>query len=155
MAQVITARSQSERMRAALQFYGRLAQHDFLIVTRHDLTLLSPITSWSSPSLEPNRVYVGSKCEPRTWQSFHCTSDIFYVIPRPLLEQFNDSIGVQTHRACCFNECASFSVEFRNTGHGCYQAFMDNKLKPEQIGFLWPQVKHWVSEKNRDHRLPR
>ena len=67
------------------------SRYTALVITRHDVTLLSPVTSWLC-ALHAT-INVAAKCEPAAWSRYRCVSDLMFTVPRGRLHAFNASIG--------------------------------------------------------------
>ena len=89
LAQRIRTEKQPANARAALDLLLSRAEmasrYDMVILARHDVQLLSPLDRWAcalaQPRFSPTVLSVGSRCDPRAWRSFNCSSDLFYAVP--------------------------------------------------------------------------
>lgn len=131
--------------------YGQrsTAPFDYLIITRYDVRLLSPIVSWACYD-QPGRVSAASKCEPGAWQRFHCIADHFWIVPRPFLPSFSTLLGTRLNLShytkCCFSKRC-----IQKAGHGCY-AVLTHHWGDSRLGFCWPQPEKSVAEANPNYQ---
>lgn len=152
--QPVFARSQAEGIRAALSMFLQNAsglQYDFLMLSRYDLLLKSPIDSWGC---DWNKVNFANKCEPRAWSSWNCTNDMFFIVPQRYLLSFGRSIGARKrpsrYKHCCFNDaCFRYAV-----GHGCGNMVASALGGFENVSFCWPQPVRTVTDPNNHYSLP-
>ena len=150
--------SQPENARSVLDLYaadGAPARYDFTAIVRYDVHLLTPWHRWGCRRLDATVMSFAAKCDRRMWNSFNCTSDLLYVIPRALFAAFSSQVGRRVGvseggRAehCCFNmQCLGHG------GHGCL-----NLLRPHlhgtRVHFCWPQAVQKVSEWNLHYLVP-
>ncbi|KAL1523422.1 hypothetical protein AB1Y20_018362 [Prymnesium parvum] len=152
LARAVRASTQPEGMRAALRLFASAAaarECDFLLVLRHDLRLLRPVTAWT---LQPHKLGLASKCERGAWGLFNCSSDLLFVVPRRLLGSFTASVGVNldqprldaganrsryerwlySARGCCF----SARCVMGGWGHGCYNV-LAARLGTQSLYFVF------------------
>jgi len=165
----VASKSQSSNYRSAINmFWNYAAAHgdaaaaagasvqlsptsgyDFLIVTRYDLRLLTPIVpSWPC-HLPSSRGTIGiaSKCSAATFASWRCTFDTLFIVPRAHFYAFNRSIGSSDKPGsrsvrCCFNEmCMAGGVPA--TGQACHHVFAKRVEGGEaNISFCFPPPDH-------------
>ena len=121
--------------------------HDWLVVTRHDLTLLHPLI-WDQTSTS---VHLASPCEGWRWMQYNCSSDILFLVPSRHMAAVNSSFGYSrfassltsagtprkprfSHYAhCCFHAACIG----HGSGHGCYSV-IGSTIGFTSIVFLWP-----------------
>mmetsp|Transcript_1363 Transcript_1363/g.3512 ORF Transcript_1363/g.3512 Transcript_1363/m.3512 type:complete len:414 (+) Transcript_1363:44-1285(+) len=149
--------SQPENVRAVMdQFLAtqHANKYDFVVLARFDVQLLTPFYTWGCSTLDPRRLSVAAKCDPRMWKAFNCTSDLLYIIPRNLFIMFASQLGRRVSvseggiERCCFNmRCLG------NGGHGCLN-LLSSHLQEEGVNFCWPQAVHKVSEWNPNYMVP-
>jgi hypothetical protein len=124
-------------------------EYDFAVVTRYDLRLLTPITTWGchNTSLHAKaseqRLCIASKMHPTkgsfTWKRHNATMDIFYVVPRAHLPGFVDSLGIAESPGarslrCCFRSNCPLGA-----GHTCWNVFTKRIAGGSaNVSFLWP-----------------
>jgi hypothetical protein len=128
---------QPDNVRETLDWFLRVADapsYDFLIMTRWDVRLLSPITLWGcSPLRSENRHRVGfaQRCEQGLWGPWACTHDILHVVSRTRLRAFSRAVGVRLngshYKHCCFHVGCWLS-----SGHGCLNMINRYALEEEQ-----------------------
>ena len=103
---------------------------DYLIVTRYDVKLLSPILSWPCYG-QPHQLSVASKCEQSAWLRFNCVADHFWIVPRELVPRYGALIGTRLNLShyskCCFAKRC-----IQKAGHGCYNVFSHHLGDEEQ-----------------------
>jgi len=160
IAAEVPAQSQPGQMRSSLDRLGPLlAQHDVLIVTRLDLTLLSPMGSWAC-NLDDDKVLLASRCERSNWERYNCSADHLFVVPQRHFGRFNASVGrvlavpgrYGSKARCCFHESC-----MQGSGHGCYNVLQT--LLPRgasQIDFCWPPpgAGMRLHDLNSNYRMP-
>lgn len=168
-------------MRNALTHFFQVTQvtqrsyssYSALVIARHDVRLLSPVTSWLCDLNA--RVNVAAKCEQAAWRRYRCVNDLMFTVPRGRLAAFNASIGshlgASTRKAD--GQCGCFvrgacpgrpTLPHRShliTGHDCYNVLERHVADATpaggagaQIGFCWPQVARRVRDANAYYALP-
>ena len=176
-------RDQGEGMQAALgvllsalKSQGGVASLAHLVISRVDMTLLTPFAApWACAE---DNVCVASKCEEAAWQSYRCVSDLLFLAPQrvvaSLVRSIGSSVGASRNRdgQCgCFDaHCPhrGFNRRQHGTGHDCFNvltktlgaadggsgARFGGRSGGQQIAFAWPQVAHVVSAENPHYALP-
>ena len=133
--------------------HASASSFDFLIVTRYDVRLLTPITSWACDRAS-TRVSAASKCEPGAWARFHCVADHFWIVPQPFVAKFVDRIGTRLNlshfSSCCFSKRC-----IQKAGHGCYSVLAHALGGGDRIGFCWPQPAKSIAEPNANYECCR
>ena len=77
------ARAAVETFAAAVRGRGRSFGYSQLILSRIDLTLLTPLDAlWGCA---PGRICFAARCEEPAWSQYRCVSDLLFVVPRELL----------------------------------------------------------------------
>ena len=65
---------------SALESQGGVASLAHLVISRVDMTLLTPFAApWACAE---DNVCVASKCEEAAWQSYRCVSDLLFLAPQ-------------------------------------------------------------------------
>ena len=125
---------------------------DFLIVSRYDVRLLSPIISWPCYD-QPLQVSAASMCEPVAWSRFKCIADHFWIVPKLFIPSYTELIGFRLnfshYTSCCFSKRC-----LQKAGHGCYNVFEHYWGEP-RLGFCWPQPKASIAEPNPHYQCCR
>jgi len=132
-------------IRALASFLPSKANFDYLIVTRYDVRLLTPITSWPCYG-DRDRISAASKCEPKAWDNFNCIADHFWIVPRPFVRPFTKVVGSRLNLSH-FTKCCYSKRCIHKAGHGCYNV-LAHVLSPSAIGYCWPQPVKSVAEPN-------
>ena len=122
-----------------------VSSFDYLIISRYDVRLLSPIATW--PCYErPQQIGLASKCEPAAWARFNCVADHFWLVPRTFIRPLNSLIGTRLNLShftkCCFSKRC-----IQKAGHGCHNV-LGHHLGAASLGFCWPQPQKSVAEPN-------
>ena len=111
------------------------ATFDYLIVTRYDVKLLSPIVSWPCYD-KPLQVSAASQCEPGAWARFNCIADHFWIVPRAYVPRFSNLVGsrlnLSHYTKCCFAKRC-----LQKAGHGCYNVLTHHLGGMDKVGFCW------------------
>jgi hypothetical protein len=111
------------------------ATFDYLIVTRYDVKLLSPIVSWPCYD-KPLQVSAASQCEPGAWARFNCIADHFWIVPRAYVPRFSNLVGsrlnLSHYTKCCFAKRC-----LQKAGHGCYNVLTHHLGGLDRVGFCW------------------
>lgn len=148
--------SESERRsaKAAPVFAAAAAPYafDYLIITRYDVRLLSPMPGWGCYD-KPSQISVASKCEESAWKRFNCVADHFWIVPRPFVHRFTNLLGtrlnVSHYNKCCFSKRC-----IQKAGHGCYNV-LGAAFGTDALGFCWPQPVKSVAEPNANYQCCR
>jgi len=150
------SKSQSSNFRHAINSFWLQAaarptwqQYDYLIVTRYDVRLLSPIVpGWACHTASSRgSLAIASKCSAKTYASWRCTFDTLFIVPRAHWVDFNRSVGSadtpgSRSSRCCFNEmCMSGGVPA--TGQAFHHVFA-RRLEggANNISFCFPPPDH-------------
>ena len=154
----VIARTQGQNVRGALQLFSSwAADFDTMILTRYDLRILQPFSTWHGCQ-DSSTIGIASRCEMQQWRNWNCSSDILFVVPRALLWAFNASVGasLNAHDSRYFsaprgkaklNPSACFAPSGETTspgvpkglGHGCYNSIA-HRIGYEQLSFCWPST---------------
>ena len=154
----VIARTQGQNVRGALQLFSSwAADFDTMILTRYDLRILQPFSTWHGCQ-DSSTIGIASRCEMQQWRNWNCSSDILFVVPRALLWAFNASVGASlyAHDSRYFsaprgkaklNPLACFAPSGESTspgvpkglGHGCYNSIA-LRIGYEQLSFCWPST---------------
>jgi hypothetical protein len=154
----VIARTQGQNVRGALQLFSSwAADFDTMILSRYDLRILQPFSTWHGCQ-DSSTIGIASRCEMQQWRNWNCSSDILFVVPRALLWAFNASVGASlyAHDSRYFNAprgkaklnpSACFAPSGESTspgvpkglGHGCYNSIA-HRIGYEQLSFCWPST---------------
>mmetsp|Transcript_33194 Transcript_33194/g.87679 ORF Transcript_33194/g.87679 Transcript_33194/m.87679 type:complete len:280 (+) Transcript_33194:821-1660(+) len=95
------------------------ARPDLVIVTRHDVGFILPITQWAAKDFERTFNFF-SRCEERSPYGESCVNDIMHTMPFDLFGKFNDAVGrmSESDKAVTPQHGGCF-MEGKN-GHECY-----------------------------------
>lgn len=148
-AAVSTSGLSAQVARHATRSGDAASSFDFLIVSRYDVRLLTPIISWPCYN-QPQQVSAASRCEPGAWERFHCIADHFWIVPRLFLSSYAALVGsrlnVSHYTKCCFGKRC-----LQKAGHGCFNVF-EHYWGSEALGFCWPQPVRSVAEPNPNYQ---
>jgi hypothetical protein len=145
------ASNQGTAMRNALDFFlaeTRRKPVDVLIVTRYDLTLRAPVSTWSCDvggTVDrgvSSRFGFSAQCQAAEWNGFNCTYDILYVVPQRHIDAFSRAVGVgKTHQNAGINGCCFHQSCLKSGGHSCYNALVHTGIPVDEMTFCWPPAK--------------
>ena len=136
-------------MKALKEYLPSSLAFEFLIITRYDVRLLTPITSWACYG-DRDRISAASKCEPSAWDRFNCVADHLWIVPRPYVRPFTKVVGARLNLSH-FTKCCYSKRCLHKAGHGCYNV-LAHVLTPAAVGFCWPQPARSVAEPNANYQ---
>ena len=98
---------------------------DFLIVSRYDVRLLSPIISWPCYD-QPIQVSAASMCEPVAWSRFKCIADHFWIVPKLFIPSYTELIGFRLNFSH-YTSCSLPSLHFDSVFVSFLVGFLSSK----------------------------
>lgn len=154
------ASTQSQSFQFALNWFLGLPsvdQYDVLMITRNDLAILTPVSTWSC-DLE-GAFNFASTCESKAWHKWLCTSDVFMTVSRQHWKYFAEQV-VGRHQpgvtelsqpsTGCFWEPPPKDPKkpfelILTGGHGCYTLLL-KKLGSKNLQFCWHKPAHQIRD---------
>lgn len=136
-------------LKALSTFMPSASAFEYLVITRYDVRLLTPINAWPCYG-DRNRISAASKCEPTAWNHFNCIADHFWIVPRPHMRPFGAIVGKRLNLSH-FTKCCYSKRCIHKAGHGCFNV-LTHVLGNESVGFCWPQPARSVAEPNKNYQ---